>query len=111
MAESRRVLFKTGLPKAPDGKAALEVWARNLVSSLASLLGRLDSAQVVTMDRVTDGQFLQRSGTTVVGATPSAQVSATTLLKHATGETVVTLPAAASSAAPSFVTFAKWQVD
>lgn len=112
MAEPKRVAFRAALPTVPEGeKSALAAWARRLTSTLGTLLWHLDQEDFVSLENVSDGQFLKRSGTTVVGAVPSAQVAAATLLKYATGEGETTLPAVTGAAAPTFATFMKWAGD
>lgn len=71
MAESRTINTLVPLPPVPDRNASIETlrqWAADFSRAVGKHLRDLKGKQLVEMSNVGDGQFLQRSGPTVIGA-------------------------------------------
>jgi hypothetical protein len=110
MAETAALPPSAPLPTPPRKPNDLVEWAARLTVALAKHFQRLGAAQIVTMQNVPDGQFLQRSGTTVVGNPGGGGGTTITVngvaLASGTGDLDNTTPAP-----PAAGVNVKWQKD
>lgn len=68
MTEPRRL--PVGIPPIKPPKTAEELlpWAKRISALMVQTFQRILGSQIVTMENVSDGQFLLRSGSTVIGS-------------------------------------------